>query len=352
METNNSSKKHAKKEDRDEMIGRALSRAIKESTGADECPSLEDISAFIDGTIDEQKRDTLMGHLSHCDKCYEIFSATHEAVKEEEISDLGYAAMAYVHEFDAEEVYAPIKKAVTSSFRKWILHRAPIAFAAAAVLIILFKFVIQPFIGYVPPSSDQIFNMLAKNTDAKTLAASIKEDRITSYAFTGVMPLEKASFRIGTCLTDLEVSMRAEDKTKSINLIKRIISILTPIEGSEDIVSFYGNMSGKITEGISPKEFLGKSQKVESFFKDKNAFLYLRFGEWIEGGRLAAFVKDREFFDVRSAQYFFDNLQGKDLPQGVSKALEEIKGVLVRNEFADRDFKHLERAFKDMVELM
>ncbi|MFH1328029.1 MAG: zf-HC2 domain-containing protein, partial [Candidatus Bathyarchaeota archaeon] len=278
MEANNSSPKPPKKEDRDEIIGRALSRAIKESSKVGDCPSLEDISAFIDGKLDEKRRDELLGHLSYCDKCYEIFSTTHEAVKEEEISDLGYAAMAYVHEFDAEEVYAPIKKAVTSSFRKWILSPAPIAFAAAAVLIILFKFVIQPFIGYVPPSSDQIFNMLAKNTDAKTLAASIKEDRITSYAFTGVMPLEKASFRIGACLTDLEVSLRAEDKTMSLNLIKRIISILTPMEGSEDIVSFYGNMSGKVAEGISPKEFSGKSQEVESFFKDKNVFLYLRFG--------------------------------------------------------------------------
>jgi hypothetical protein len=348
METNNSSRKPPQKEDRDEIIGRALSRTMKESAKAGECPSLEDISAFIDGKLDEKRRDELLGHLSHCDKCYEIFSTTYEAVKEEELSDLGHAVQCYVHEFDAEEVYATTKKAAISPIRKW----APIAIAAAAVLIILFKFVIQPFIGYVPPSSDQIFNMLAKNTDAKTLAASIKEDRITSFAFTGVMPLEKASFRIGACLTDLEVSLRAEDKTKSINLIKRIISTLAPMEGSEDIVSFYGNMSGKIAEGISPKEFSGKSQKVESFFKDKNVFLYLRFGEWVEGGRVAAFVKNREFFGVRSAQYFIDNLQEKDLPQGVSTSLNEIKVIFSNKDVTEKDFKQLEIAFTNILEMM
>ena len=346
METNNSSKKPPKKEDRDEIIGRALSRAIKENAKAGECPSLEDLSALIDGKLDEKRRDRLLGHLSHCDKCYEIFSTTHEAVKEEELSNSEYAAS------EIARVHYRLREPVISLIRKWKLSPAPIAIAAAAVLIILFKFVIQPFIGYVPPSSDQIFNMLAKNTDAKTLAASIKEDRITSYAFTGVMPLEKASFRIGACLTDLEVFLRAEDKAMSLNLIKRIISTLTPMEGPEDIVSFYGNMSRKIEEGISPKEFSGKSQEVESFFKDKNAFLYLRFGEWAEGGRLAAISKNREFFDIKSNEYFIKTLQGRELPQGVWSALNDIKNTLAKGKIADKDFRQLERTFTDIIELM
>ena len=78
----------------------------------------------------------------------------------------------------------------------------------------------------------------------------------------------------------------------------------------------------------------------------------MRFGEWVEGGRLAAVAKNREFFDVRAANYIIENLEGRALPEGVLKTLKEIKGVLARNEFADKDFKQLERAFTDIVELM
>jgi hypothetical protein len=164
--------------------------------------------------------------------------------------------------------------------------------------------------------------------------------------------LEKASFRIGVSLTDLEISLTAEDKEKSLDLIKRINLIFQNIEGSEDLVSFYGDISKKLEEGISPREFSGKSQKVESFFKKRNAFLYLRFGEWVEGGRLAASVKDKAFFDTKADEYFIKNLEGKGLPQRVLTALGEIKRILVKDKETDGDFRQLEKAFTDIVEMM
>jgi len=115
MENNNSSRKTTKKEERDEILGRALSKTIKSDAIADQCPPLEDLSAFIDGTLDEQRRDTIMGHLSHCDKCYEVVSMAREMVEEEKKQKL--------------------------IAKSW--YYAPIAIAAAAVLAIVFKFVIQ-----------------------------------------------------------------------------------------------------------------------------------------------------------------------------------------------------------------
>jgi len=317
-----------KKDEKDRVIGRALTRAIKETQKAEECPSPEDLSAFIDGTLDEQERDRVMGHLSRCDRCYEVFSMTHEMIKEEK----------------QEATRVMIKK------KRWIY--APIAVAAAAVLVILVKFGIQIPGEYTPPSSNQIINRLAKNTDVKSLSNSIKEDQTTVFAFISKIPLEKASFRIGVCLTDLDISLLAEDKPKSLAVIKRINSTLQSVEGSAELASFYADVSKKIEEGAPPKEFFGKNIKIEQFIEDRGILSYLRFGEWTEGGRIAAVVKNREFFDIKSNQYFIDKLEGTALPQGVFKALEEIKGVLVRNEFADSDFKHLERAFINIVEIM
>jgi len=327
MVTDNSSGKNMEKEEKDVVIGRALARAIKGSAQADECPSDEDLSAFIDGTLDGQERDRVMGHLSHCDKCYETFLMAQEMIKEE-------------------------KEAASKAMikRSWIY--APIAIAAAAVLVILFKFVIQTPGPYSPPSSAHMVATLVKNTDAKSLSNSIKDERLVSFGFGAGIPLEKISFRIGVCLTDLDISLMAEDKPKSLQVIKGMISTLQPVEGSAEVISFYKDISGKIEENVSPKEFFGKSEKIGQFFKDKEVLFYLKFGEWTEAGRIGALTKNREFFDIRVADYFIENLRGKDLPQGLFTSLNEIKGILARDKITEKDFKQIENASINILETM
>jgi hypothetical protein len=327
MVTDNSSGKHMKKEEKDVVIGRALARAIKGSAQADECPSDEDLSAFIDGTLDQQQRDKVMGHLSNCDKCYETFLMAQEMIKEEK-------EMA--------------SKVMTK--RSWFY--VPAAAVAAAVLVVLLKFVIQIPGPYSPPSSAQMVAALAKNTDAKSLSNSIKDERLVSFGFGAGIPLEKISFRVGVCLTDLNISLMAEDKPKSLQVIKGMISTLQPVEGSAEVISFYKDISGKIEENGSLKEFFGKSEKIEQFFKDKEILLYLKFGEWTEAGRIGALTKNREFFDIRAADYFIENLRGKDLPQGLFNSLNEIKGFISKDVLTEKDFRQVEGAFTNILETM
>jgi hypothetical protein len=328
MEADNSSRKNMKKDEKDTVIGRALTKAIKEIQKAEECPSPEDLSAFIDGKLDEQEGDRVMGHLSHCDRCYEAFLMTHKMIKEEK----------------EETARIMIKK------KSWIY--APIAVAAAAALVILFEFVIQIPGPYSPPSSANMVAVLAKNTDPKSLSNSIRDERLVSFGFGPGIPLEKISFRTGVCLTDLDISLMAEDKPKSLQVIKRMISTLQPVEGSAEVISFYKDISGKIEENVSPKEFFGKSEKIEIFFKDKEVLLYLKFGEWTEGGRIGALTKNREFFDIRGANYFIENLQGKDLPQGLFTSLNEIKGLISKDVVSEKDFRQVEDAFTNILETM
>jgi hypothetical protein len=318
---NNFSRKQAKKEEKDEIIGRALAGAIKENAQADECPSDEVLSAFVDGTLDEQERDAVVSHLSHCDKCYEVVSLAREMVKEER----------------------PAK-------RSWFYAAA--AAVAAAVLVIVFKFALQIPGPYSPPSSAQMVAALAKNTDAKTLSNAIKDEPLVSFGFDSGIPLEKISFRAGVCLTDLDISLMAEDKPKSLQAIKGMISTLQPVEGSAEVTSFYNGVSQKIEEGVSPKEFLGKNGKIEKFFKDKEVLLYLKFGEWTEAGRIGALTKNREFFDIRSADYFIENLRGKDLPQGLFTSLNEIKGLISKDVLTEKDFRQVEGSFTNILETM
>jgi hypothetical protein len=144
----------------------------------------------------------------------------------------------------------------------------------------------------------------------------------------------------------------AEDKPKSLQVIRGMISTLQPVEGSAELISFYNGISAKIEAGVSPKEFFGKSEKIEQFFKDKEVLLYLKFGEWTEGGRIGAPTKNREFFDIRAVDYFIKNLQGKDLPQGLFTSLNEIKVLISKDVLTEKDFRQVEIAFTNIMEMI
>jgi len=326
MEVNRFWQKKEKKNERDAAIGQKLSRAIKESAGFENCPSSEDISAFLDGRLDQKQRDKLIGHLSHCERCYEVFSIAREMVGQEE------------------------EEAVAKKKRNWVYPS--FAFAVAVALIIVIGLVIPITGPYTPPSSSQIVSDLTKKTDLKLLSDAIRDRHATGFGFGSGIPLEKVSFRTGVSLMDIEISLMAGDLEKSIGLTKNLAQALQLIEGSDEVISIYTGISKNIEEGIPPKQFTGKSKTIEPFFKGKGLLLFLRFGEWTEAGRIGALTRNRETFNVKSVNYFIENLQGKGLPQGVIKNLEEVKAIFIRNEFTDKDFKHLERAFTDIIEMM
>jgi hypothetical protein len=48
----------------------------------DECPDLEDIAAFLDGTLPVPGRARLMRHLNRCERCYEIYAGAADILSE------------------------------------------------------------------------------------------------------------------------------------------------------------------------------------------------------------------------------------------------------------------------------
>lgn len=74
-------------EERDSVIGKALTVRMISGQASDEaCISLEEIAAFIDGTIPDVDLNRIMGHLSRCERCYQVFSMTSELQKPEQLN--------------------------------------------------------------------------------------------------------------------------------------------------------------------------------------------------------------------------------------------------------------------------
>ncbi len=344
---------------RDEMIGRFLSREINKLEEKTACPSMEDIAAFIDGRLGQEEKEKIMSHLSSCGECYEIFL---ETVKTQEEM--------------AQQSRAKIKRILYYSV-------PAAAIAAAAVLLIVFKLVIQkpfeqaPVVAkheeikteipkqetkevtkgeqkpesevirkYTPPSASDMVKMIAKNTDLKLLTNSFREQPQVAYGFSENRSIEKTFFRTGVYLTDLEVALRAGERDKSLDIIKKTRELLEKIKGSEKLIAFYDGMKQKIEEGKSIEQFAGSSRQAEGLIKDKNVILYLKFGEWVEGGRLAAIAHDEDFYNVDQVRYF----EGKSLPEKVMRSLKEIENNIDKENLIQEEFKQMERLFKDLID--
>lgn len=380
---------------RDKMIGSFLSKEINKENVDTECPALEDIAAFIDGKLVGIEREKIMDHLSSCNECYEVFS---ETLKTQE----------------------QLSRQSKSNIKQKFYYFLPPVIAVAAVLLIIFKLPVtqnvlkqetviernkaegikqetkivknkesmpiektdqniivakkeevpttppkqeKPMLEkkaieekYIFTSSRYVDQILSKSKDIKLLNNSVKDYSLTNYLYTDRKYLERISFRLGICLIDLEIAFGAGDKEKSMDIIKKVNSLIQSIresiKGSLKIVQFYADVLKKIEEGESPKQFAGNSYRTEELFKNSDVFLYLYFGEWVETGRLAAITQGKKFFVMKDVEYFIKNFGGKHLPQELIASLKEIKKIIDKKEMNEKEFKQLEGLFGNLSKIM
>jgi len=320
-----------------------------------ECPSLEDIAAFIDNRLDGKDRMFVMGHLSCCKDCYEIFSETAKSINE-------------------------VSPHSASGRRKTLYYVIPSAVAAAAILLLVIRlsdkpvqpqqFVVQqekplekpslpedthtdkirkPVIEkHEPPSIGNIANVLLKDANVKSIAGLIKTDTNTSYGFTGGTSTERHAFITGGYLIDLELSLMADDKEMSLSLLDKLIPSLWAIELPKANAEYYIYIQDEIKRGARPQKFAGKGQAIERELRVKNLLLYHRFGLWLEGGRLAAISQNRSYFDGETAGYFIKWFEGMGLPEWVLTSLSEIDKVSSDGVKDIKDYKRLHRLFEEI----
>lgn len=101
-------------EERDDVFGKALSARMMCGQAPDEpCISLEEIAGFIDGSLTDVDKNRIMGHLSRCERCFQVFSMTSELQKPEPVS--------------------------AGRQNRWYVISGAVAVAAVAVLVINFS---------------------------------------------------------------------------------------------------------------------------------------------------------------------------------------------------------------------
>ena len=304
------------------------------STSGD-CLDLEDLAAFADGRLTGSERDRAVQHVADCERCYDIFSEVvqlQEDEREEEATDV------LVDEAGGGERLAEVIEHPRS--RSW--WRPGAGAVAAAALIAL---VAAPWLrdGRFPPP-----------------AAGWDEhpDWVTLRRVSFLSP-EAQAFRLGVRSTDLVVALEAGRSKPAEEHSASLAGLAAGFEHATEARNLLLGLRARLREGEQPSGLVRDAKRAVGLLEDIGSPPpYYRLGRWVEEGRKAALVGDREFFKSGKTRRFLEYLErfeaspeiSGDLLGQLAAGLDDVRSRIAA-EPTGGDLESLERALKQVADL-
>ena len=305
----------------DEMLGRYISMEVNKVEADTVCPSEEDLAAFIDNTIDYVEKDRIAGHLSLCNDCYEVFSV----------------ATALQEEAPGESWF---------SVKSIIFRYIPYSFAAAAAAILIMIYVFRDIsVDKLSSVGDRVA-VLAEDVDKESIPYLFRQEPADLYGFADMSSGEGSAFRTGVYLADLELALLLDDKASALRLLSELVVLLKAAKGTDESITLYKNMEIEIGKGASLKQFTGRAEKTVPGVEEP---LYVRFGQWCEGGRIAAIERKSKFYFTDDVGTFIKEFESAGLPKGLLDSLYEIKRAVIEEAYTEKQFRKLQREFESLI---
>ena len=305
----------------DEMLGRYISMEVNKVEADTICPSEEDLAAFIDNTIDYVERDRIAGHLSSCNDCYEVFSV-------------------------ATELQEEVPGESWFSVKSIIFRYVPYSFAAAAaVFLIMISGISLLYVDKLSFVGDRVA-VLAEDVDKESIPYLFRQEPADLYGFADMSSGEGSAFRTGVYLADLELALLLDDKASALRLLSELVVLLKAAKGTDESITLYKNMEIEIGKGASLKQFTGRAEKTVPGVEEP---LYVRFGQWCEGGRIAAIERKSKFYFTDDVGTFIKEFESAGLPKGLLDSLYEIKRAVIEEAYTEKQFRKLQREFESLI---
>lgn len=221
------------------------------------------------------------------------------------------------------------------------------------------------FVRVIPPSARTMIGGLSKSIDVKILAAQIKDTSSTAYGFTTGISKEKGSFKLGVLMSDLETTVRANDREKVSKAVRALGEGLSQLGAPLPLITAVINMGAAINAGVDLQAINKASIPVirpflEDFIQKEGKMAYLRFGEWVQATRLAALAGEQGKMEVvvnfikevNMADYFLAELKDKSLPKGVIDSLKGISELGKVKEIGGKEVRSTRKAIDTIFEIM
>lgn len=285
-------------------------------------PDLEELAAFLDGTLPEEDRARVMEHLADCQECYEIFAG---AARFQEDSE----AVAAEPERDSVVPFPPKRR---SPVRRWL----PLA-AAALLAVALGVPVYRAFM--TPPDMAVITLTAAYREDTEEAASKLWFKPDMRGGDEQSFAERAATFMLGVYLFNLQIGLEAEDRERlSGSTFPKIYGLLDEVGLMNDLRDRSKQMRYEIEEEERPPhEFLDEAAELDADLYDRLVDVpYFELGKWTAAARLAAVTRNADFFNRRDNRrfpsWFLRQEEGSIAEPKVVTALQEIQEILEADE--------------------
>lgn len=327
MKTTSKNQSNIATVDRDNIIGGALSNAIANSPPIDACPSSEQLAVLVDGTATEAVRETLLGHLSVCDRCREVYLLTHDLNTEEPVQQNyrgwylaggSFAAVALVVLAVKLTVQNPVMPSQQTA-------QAPVQQQSANISPVT---PIPPIASVQAPTKDMTFSpataalQLAKTASADNLAAVIGSPASAAYGFAGSGSQQATAFRAGKELFEVELWLAAGDKERAGLAAERLLPLLRDVRAID-------TTPGDLFRLIETGRVDDVTRQLEASFKSSHGEI-IRLGSWMAAARLATETGSDPYFAGNPPQQFLKEL-GTTLSPSARETLVKLDKSRVGN---------------------
>jgi len=309
----------------------------------DTCPPLEDIAAFLDGTLAPEERERITEHLARCESCYEVFAGAVHFQEESSAEDTdGRGVLQF-----------PLRD--ESGRTGW---RVPQWTAIAASLVLLTGLGFFIWRNFLTPPRIVVANLVEQIPSRKISAEEL-------YPFNRYRGLEEdtsfsaaqPAFMVGALLVDLRMSLGKGDAKTSEELLDLLSTTLKKADFMSEAAAKVRSDAQKLQKTPSYVRVLAEKAAIREAELDESYLLpeFLAFGKWTEAGRLAAVTQTQRFFDRRANRRFLSSLlknppsQGDESLEAVPNHLQTIEEIWDRGDFSEKDYDALAEHFQKII---
>jgi hypothetical protein len=322
------------------------SKALK-----DPCPSAEDLAAYIDRTLSAKESEQITEHLASCEECYAVYMESLQfALESQPAEQVG------VVEGDLLRFRGPEK-----TTKWWAASSVVVRWGSLAALLLVGVGTPTYFQLLAPPPelvAAQVtppLPSLPNGAEPMWLGPTTRGEGDEGEQ----VKLDEASFRMGVQLVNLRATLRAGKVNEAQDVIARILGLLKPQPFSGDLYEDYKAITGALVKGKPPADLLAEASRLEGIYrKDFEPGTFFDFGQWAEGGRLSAELRDPSFFQKSDNRSFLRRLRWREklgigdpkLDPVARESLDQISEIGSGRNLQPIDYDRLKTQFDDILQ--
>jgi hypothetical protein len=312
-------------------------------TDAD-CPDLEDVAAFLDGTLAPERRESMIEHLASCESCFEIFAgaARFQADEPQEVAELEPQQTPEDHADGLDK-----RRADRPFERRWSVRSRPWRRGAAAAIAAL----LAASVGLLPVwwraaeistagLSAELLKRPAALGDVPWKGGSTLRGGGPAEVQPDVPP-DLGDFQLGVRLLDLRLALARGNRKAADETLRRLDNLFGALWlPLPDIRAAFKSIWNELDHGTPPAALLPKAEAAENrLFAAGVEKESVELGSWTEACRLDAVARQPEIFRSRATRRLLERAQapsteipgatsgGGSPDQGPAKTLREIKAA-------------------------